>query len=139
MSYSPFKIPYHVNSNHSFIGHSLGLDVHDSLQLLRTEHLDIPASSHRYPKFFKYLRIRRKLQADMVLTIEPGCYFAPLLMETYGALTSDLVDRQVLERYIPVGGVRIEDVVVVRENGCENLTTVPREVEAIEAICSGRA
>lgn len=75
----------------------------------------------------------------MVLTIEPGCYFAPLLMETYGALTSDLVDRQVLERYIPVGGVRIEDVVVVRENGCENLTTVPREVEAIEAICSGRA
>jgi Xaa-Pro dipeptidase len=54
------------------LGHSLGLDVHDSLQLLRTEYLDIPESSKRYSKLFKYLRIRRKLEDKMVLTIEPG-------------------------------------------------------------------
>lgn len=60
-------------------------------------------------------------------------------METFGALTSPLVDSAVLARYTPVGGVRIEDVVVVRKNDCENLTTVPREIAQIEAICSGEA
>lgn len=60
-------------------------------------------------------------------------------MESFGALTSPLVDRDVLARYVPVGGVRIEDVVVVRADGCENLTTVPREIAQIEAICSGEA
>ena len=73
----------------------------------------------------------------MVLTIEPGCYFSPQLMERAGVKDSKYVDQEVLARYAAVGGVRIEDVVVVRHDRCENLTTVPREVEEIEAICSG--
>jgi Xaa-Pro dipeptidase len=60
-------------------------------------------------------------------------------MESFGALTSPLVDTTVLAKYTPVGGVRIEDVVVVRADRCENLTTVPREITQIEAICSGAA
>jgi Xaa-Pro dipeptidase len=58
-------------------------------------------------------------------------------MERAGVNESKYVDQDVLARYVPVGGVRIEDVVVVREDRCENLTTVPREVNQIEAICSG--
>ncbi|KAJ9122333.1 hypothetical protein QFC22_001754 [Naganishia vaughanmartiniae] len=119
------------------LGHSLGLDVHDSLQLLREEHIDIPARSLQYPGLFPYLRIRRPLLTGMVLTIEPGCYFSPQLMERAGVKESKYVDQDVLPRYVAVGGVRIEDVVVVRADRCENLTTVPREVEQIEAICSG--
>ncbi|KAJ9100609.1 hypothetical protein QFC21_003653 [Naganishia friedmannii] len=119
------------------LGHSLGLDVHDSLQLLRAEHIDIPARSLQFPGLFPYLRIRRPLLAGMVLTIEPGCYFSPQLMERAGVKENKYVDQEVLARYVVVGGVRIEDVVVVREDKCENLTTVPREVEHIEAICSG--
>jgi Xaa-Pro dipeptidase len=120
-------------------GHSLGLDVHDSLQLLRTEYLDLPASSKEYPHLFKYLRIRRTLEKDMVLTIEPGCYFSLSLMDEYKVRESKHVDSGTLYRYIPVGGVRIEDVVVVREEGCENLTEVGREVDWIEKACGGGA
>lgn len=117
----------------------MGIDVHDSLQLLRSEHLDIPAESAKYPKLFQYLRIRRVIEENMVLTIEPGCYFSEDLMNAAGVRQSSLVDVQVLERYIPVGGVRLEDDVVVKKDGCENLTTVGREVDWVEGVCSGAA
>lgn len=119
------------------LGHSLGLDVHDSLQLLRSEHLDVPAESTKYSGLFRYLRIRRRLEAGMVLTVEPGCYFSPNLIKMYGVDKSPLVDQEVMERYARVGGVRIEDVVVVTADGSENLTTVGREVDWVERVCSG--
>jgi Xaa-Pro dipeptidase len=75
----------------------------------------------------------------MVLTVEPGCYFAPQLMEAHGVWTSEHVDKDTLRRYVPVGGVRIEDVVVVREGKCENLTTVGRDRDWVERVCSGEA
>lgn len=121
------------------LGHSLGLDVHDSLQLLRTEHKDLPPSTAATPaKLYTYLRIRQKLTANMVLTVEPGCYFPPQLLDTHGVWESEFVDHDVLKTYLPVGGVRIEDVVVVREGApAENLTTVGRERAWIEARCAG--
>jgi Xaa-Pro dipeptidase len=73
----------------------------------------------------------------MVLTVEPGCYFSPNLIKTYGVGTSPLVNLEVMDRYAAMGGVRIEDVVVVTVDGSENLTTVGREVEWIERVCSG--
>ncbi|TXT13683.1 hypothetical protein VHUM_01050 [Vanrija humicola] len=122
------------------LGHSLGLDVHDSLQLLRAEHKDLPPSTAATPaKLYTYLRIRQKLTANMVLTVEPGCYFPPQLLDTHGVWESEFVDHEVLKRYLPVGGVRIEDVVVVREGApAENLTTVGRERAWIEARCAGQ-
>jgi Xaa-Pro dipeptidase len=111
--------------------------VHDSLQLLRSEYLEVPETSNNFPHIFKYLRIRRPLLAGMVLTIEPGCYFSLQLMDEYKVRQSPWVDLKTLAKYIPVGGVRIEDAVVVKEDGCENLTTAVREVEEVEKICSG--
>jgi Xaa-Pro dipeptidase len=108
------------------------------LQLLRSEHLLIPESSKKFHQIFKYLRIRRPLEINMVLTIEPGCYFSMQLMDQYEVRQSRWVDLKTLAKYIPVGGVRIEDAVVVKEDGCENLTIAVREVEDVEAICSGR-
>ena len=120
------------------LGHSMGLDVHDSRQHLVNVHLDIPKESKQVPKLFTYLRIRRKLEEGMVVTVEPGCYFAPQLMEEHGVWTSEYVNKEKLREYIGVGGVRLEDDVVVTANGCENLTTVPRERAEVEALCSGK-
>ncbi|WVW86918.1 hypothetical protein I302_108973 [Kwoniella bestiolae CBS 10118] len=120
------------------LGHSLGLDVHDSRQYLKSVHEALPESSQQTPsKLYAYLRIRRPLAEGMVLTIEPGCYFAPQLMDEHGVWSSEFVDKEVLERYVGVGGVRIEDVVVVTSGVCENLTTIGRDREWIEKVCSG--
>ena len=118
------------------LGHSLGLDVHDSRQLLKG-HVDIPAESNVAPKLYTYLRIRRPLQSGMVLTVEPGCYFAPQLLEEHGVWSSSLVDQEVLKGYTQVGGVRIEDAIVVRNDGAENLTVVRRDRASVEEMCGG--
>ena len=120
------------------LGHSLGLDVHDSRQYLKTVQLDLPPSSSSTPaKLYTYLRIRQPLLSGMVLTVEPGCYFAPQMMEEHGVWTSPHVNQDKLREYVSVGGVRLEDDVVVREDGCENLTTVGRESTWVEATASG--
>lgn len=58
-------------------------------------------------------------------------------MEEHGVWTSEFVVKDKLKEYVGIGGVRIEDVIVVREQGVENLTTVGREREWVEAVCSG--
>ncbi|ESK85278.1 xaa-pro aminopeptidase [Moniliophthora roreri MCA 2997] len=71
---------------------------------------------------YTYLRLRLPLEKGMVVTVEPGIYFSPHLI----ALIRDSkhIHQEVLKQYESVGGVRIEDVVVITEDGYENLTTV---------------
>ena len=71
----------------------------------------------------------------MVVTVEPGIYFSPHLLSSIR--DSRHIDHAVLKRYESVGGVRIEDVVVIREGGYENLTTVGSGREWVENVCSG--
>jgi Xaa-Pro dipeptidase len=82
------------------LGHSLGLDVHDSPLASRP---DGPSDD----PLAKYLRFRRTLEEGNVVTIEPGIYFNPFLLKPFR--NSPYLDQDVLKRYMPVGGVRIED------------------------------
>jgi Xaa-Pro dipeptidase len=68
-------------------------------------------------------------------TVEPGVYFSPHLLAAIRE--SKHVNHDVLKRYEPVGGVRIEDVVVITNDGYQNLTTVKSDVDWIEKVCSG--
>ena len=78
-------------------------------------------------------------RSDLVIynyqTVEPGIYFHDHLLSFVRA--SRHIDHEVLKRYEPVGGVRIEDVVLFTENGCENLTTVGKETSWVEGVSSG--
>ena len=68
-------------------------------------------------------------------TVEPGIYFHQHLLSE--VRNSKFIDHEVLSRYEPVGGVRIEDVVLITLDGAENLTTVRSDVDWIEGVCSG--
>lgn len=68
-------------------------------------------------------------------TVEPGVYFSPHLLAAIR--DSPLVNHGVLAKYESVGGVRIEDVVLITESGYDNLTTVKAERAWVEGVCSG--
>ncbi|MBW0479343.1 hypothetical protein O181_019058 [Austropuccinia psidii MF-1] len=106
------------------VGHFLGLDTHDVGGL--------PNGKVGKHATMKYLRLQRKLEAGNVVTVEPGLYFNEFLLEPVKG--SEFVDDQVLKNYMNVGGIRIEDNVVVTEEGCENLTIVVKSIEDIEKL-----
>ncbi|KAI6839833.1 putative Xaa-Pro aminopeptidase [Hortaea werneckii] len=81
------------------------------------------------------------LRPGMVVTIEPGVYFSRALLEQ--KYLSDpyyhgpLIDRDVLDRYWKVGGVRIEDDILITRDGYENLTPAPKGREMLEVVRKG--
>lgn len=110
------------------LGHLMGLDVHDVGGRPNYEDPD---------PYFRYLRLRRELQCGMVLTNEPGCYFNEHLVEEF--LTkhperAKMVDFDVMAKYASVGGVRIEDDIVITKEGYENLTGVTSDPVEVEKI-----
>ncbi|KAL7411963.1 metallopeptidase family M24-domain-containing protein [Mrakia frigida] len=119
------------------LGHSLGLDVHDVPSASKPlKNTTLPSASlTENPEFYAYLRLRLPLAVGMIVTIEPGCYFSPHLLAP--VRSSPFIDHEVLKRYESVGGVRIEDVVVVEETGVRNLTPAVRERSEVERLCSG--
>ena len=68
-------------------------------------------------------------------TVEPGVYFSPHLLAPFR--DSKHIDHKVLKQYESVGGIRIEDVVLITEDGSEVLTTVGKETNWVEGVCSG--
>lgn len=107
------------------VGHFLGLDTHDVAGL--------PHGKGKHPTL-KYLRLQRKLEVGNVVTVEPGLYFNQFLLDPVKG--SKFINHQVLLNYLKVGGVRIEDNVVVTEHGCQNLTDVVKTVGDIEKLTS---
>ncbi|KAK8031141.1 hypothetical protein PG990_000875 [Apiospora arundinis] len=79
----------------------------------------------------------RPLEPSMVVTVEPGIYFCREYIEAYYLSKPELaryIDTAVLDRYWGVGGVRIEDCILVTEDGYENLTTAPKGEEMLKII-----
>merc|ERR1719323_2023218 len=127
-----------LNLMHHFmfhgLGHSLGIDVHDVGGYA-------PGVNRKDdPSIQENLRLGRDLKEGMVITVEPGFYFADFLMEELLAdpERSKFINAARLEELRPVGGVRIEDDVVITAGGCRVLTTVPRAVAEIEAVMAGQ-
>ena len=117
------------------VGHLLGLDVHDMEDLGdRAGYAPGRARSTRFGDC--YLRLDRDLAPGMLVTIEPGFYQVPAILDDpafTGAVGADL-DRAVLARYADVRGIRIEDDVLVTSGEPEVLTAAaPKEPDRIEA------
>jgi Xaa-Pro aminopeptidase len=116
------------------VGHLLGLDVHDMEDL--GDLAGYKTGRTRSQRFgLGYLRLDRPLKAGMVVTIEPGFYQVPAILqdpnhrETY----QQVVNWDRLADFNDVRGIRIEDDILVTEAGSEVLTAdLPTQVKAIE-------
>lgn len=114
------------------LGHFLGLDTHDVGGYPKgVDRIDRPG--------IKFLRARRELQPGMVITIEPGIYFVPAVLKPAIAdpEKNKFLNTEKVESLLNFGGIRIEDDIIVTENGMENMTSVPKEVDEIEALMKG--
>ena len=101
------------------LGHMLGLQVHD----MGGHMADITGKRATPPKGHPKLRMSRMLEAGMVLTIEPGLYFIPTLLEELRTKpSSNRVNWTLVEAFSKFGGIRIEDNLVITESGAENIT-----------------
>ena len=101
------------------VGHLLGIQVHDVSGLFKdaTGVLEPPPHEH------KELRLTRRLEPDMVLTVEPGFYFIPMLLEPERSTEKGrLLNFALLDELMPLGGVRMEDNIQVAAEGPLNLT-----------------
>ncbi|GIL91640.1 hypothetical protein Vretimale_9601 [Volvox reticuliferus] len=115
------------------LGHFLGLNTHD----VGGYPLGAPPRSAK--PGFRSLRTARVLQPGMVITVEPGCYFNPalLLPALEEPAQAKYLVREAVMSYMAVGGVRLEDNVLVTETGIERLTHVPRSPDEVEAVMAG--
>lgn len=116
------------------LGHLLGIDTHD-----------VGGYGKGYPprperSGANKLRMARVLEEGMVVTVEPGCYLNKYLITK--ALKDETFARFLnaakLEANMDMGGVRIEDNVLVTKDGSDSFTNVPRTVEEIEALMAGK-
>jgi Xaa-Pro dipeptidase len=77
----------------------------------------------------------------MVVTVEPGIYFSVYALRQFylpSPIHSKYINTEVLERYMPVGGVRIEDDILITSCGYENLTKAPKGDAMLEIIRNGK-
>jgi Xaa-Pro aminopeptidase len=117
------------------LGHMLGLDVHD-LEALGEDYVGYDQTVQRSSQFgLNHLRLAKKLEPGFVLTVEPGIYFIPPLIDRWRAegRFRQFIDYAALESYRDFGGVRIEDDVLITRDGYELLSAdIPKGIEEIE-------
>ena len=103
------------------IGHLLGIQVHD----VGGRQIDARGTLQPAPANHPALRTTRTIEEGQVFTIEPGLYFiSQLLDDEHATKRGEYINWQVLEALMPLGGIRIEDNVLVTASGVENLTRV---------------
>lgn len=101
------------------IGHLLGLQVHD----VGGRQRDSSGGEIERPYHHPFLRLTRKLEEGFVVTVEPGFYIIDqLLNEAKAKPIGKSINWKRVEQLRPFGGIRIEDNVVARPGGHENLT-----------------
>jgi len=117
------------------LGHMMGLDVHDMEDLgqVFVGYDDEVRPSDQFGT--ANLRLGRRLQPGFVLTVEPGVYFIPELIEKWQneKMHVEFINYEKLKCYRKFGGIRLEDGIQVTKDGCrilgDRIPITPEEVE----------
>lgn len=120
------------------LGHMLGLDVHD-MENFGEDLVGYDETVQRSDQFgLAYLRLARKLTPGYVLTVEPGIYFIPSLIDKWHNENkfSDFINYHEVEKYKDFGGIRLEDNVLVTDSGSRVIgQAIPKHLDEVENTC----
>jgi Xaa-Pro aminopeptidase len=120
------------------LGHMIGLDVHD-LENMGEQYVGYEPGVERSEQFgLGYLRLARTLKPGFVLTVEPGLYFIPQLIDQWKAEKKNaaFINYKEVEKFRNARGYRIEDDVLVTKSGNRVLgQPIPKTVADVEAAC----
>lgn len=125
------------------LGHHVGLEVHDvSPRPINSLNEPVENGSRNEREHHNFTAVPPMhcmdhvlLEENMVITIEPGVYFSGIAFDKL--VTPELekyINLEEAKAYIPIGGVRIEDDVLVTADGHEVMTTAPKGEEALKII-----
>lgn len=123
------------------LGHMMGMDVHDmeGLGQIYVGFDDEVRPSEQFGT--NCLRCGRRIQPGWVLTDEPGIYFIPALIDKWKSegMHRDFICYDKLEEYRDFGGIRLEDDILITENGCRVLgeKIIPYHSHNVEEFIAG--
>jgi len=120
------------------LGHMMGLDVHD-MEDLGEDYVGYDSEISRSSQFgLSSLRLGRRLQPGFVMTVEPGLYFIPALIQKWEAEKhlAGFINFDKARQYVGTGGIRLEDDALVIVDGCrmigeKRLPITPSEIEGL--------
>jgi Xaa-Pro aminopeptidase len=118
------------------VGHMMGLDVHD-MENLGEVHVGYDGQAKSIQFGLKSLRLGRELEPGFVITIEPGIYFIPQLMDLWRSENhcSEFLDFDALDQWRDFGGIRNEEDYLITEDGARRLGKAkPLTVDEVEAL-----
>ena len=122
------------------LGHMMGLDVHD-MEGLGEDYVGYTEKVKRSGQFgLAYVRIGKELEPGYVLTVEPGIYFMPELIDFWRSNNKfrQYINYEKVKKYIGFGGIRIEDNVLITNDGHRVLgkREIPKTVNEVEGTCN---
>lgn len=117
------------------LGHHIGLDVHD-MEGYGEDYVGYDQTVKRSDQFgLAYLRMAKALNPGYVITVEPGIYFIPALIDKWHSENKfpEFIDYDKVNGYRDFGGIRIEDDVLVTPNGHRVLgKNIPKALKEVE-------
>ena len=122
------------------LGHMMGMDVHD-MEGLGQVYVGFDDEVRPSTQFgLNCLRCGRRLQKGFVMTDEPGIYFIPHLIDLWRSegKHTEFINYDLLETYKDFGGIRLEDDILITDDGCRVLgkNTIPYHIDDVEAMHS---
>jgi Xaa-Pro aminopeptidase len=119
------------------VGHMLGLDVHD-MEPLGEDYVGYTDTIKRNPEFgWRSLRLAKAVEPGFVITVEPGIYFIGPLLDRWQAENRHgrFINYGKIEAWRDFGGVRIEDDILITEDGRRLLGPyIPKAIDEVEAL-----
>lgn len=120
------------------LGHMMGLDVHD-MESFGEDYVGYDDKVKRSNQFgLAYLRLGKELKEGYVLTVEPGVYFIPALIDQWQSENkfAEFINYDKVNEYRNFGGIRIEDDILVTKDGHKILgKPIPKTIEEVEEAC----